>query len=682
MKKVYDKYEYYLNRELSALAFNQHVLYQARDKTLPLLERLKYLFICGLNLDEFFEIRVAGLKEKAAMNLHKPSIDGMTPKQTLKEISTITHAIYEELYYLYNETLLPKLAKECIQFLKPHNGSSKLKEFCKTYFMNEIMPVLSPIGLDSAHPFPRPANKSLNFIVSLEGKDAFGRETNLAIIHAPRSLPRVIKIPSNIAEVGDNFVSLSDLIKTHTQTLFPGLTINGCYEFRLTRNSDLFFDEEEVEDLAKALKSELRHRNFGDAVRLEIEKNCPIELVNFLKQENNLTEDDIFLCAGPVNINRYMAIITHTDRPDLKFAPFTPSIPESLRKKLDLFTQLKKGDILLHHPYQSFDMVINFIRQATEDPNVLAIKQTLYRTHANSRMVLALQEAARAGKEVTAIIELRARFDEESNLALAQQLQQAGVLVLYGIIGYKIHAKMTLVVRKEESGLKRYVHLGTGNYHEHTSKCYVDLGYLTADDQIGLDVQTLFHSLTGIGKLPSLNKLITAPFNLYTTLIKLINHEINNAKHGKKALIIFKVNGLTDQQIIQALYKASCAGVKIKLIIRTLCRVRPKIPTISENIEVISIIDRFLEHSRVYYFYNNGKETIYCSSADLMERNLYHRVEVCYPVEDKKLIKRIKDEVLDANLNTQQKRWILQKNGQYQLSGAFSAQEKLLKRYT
>ena len=515
MYKATNKCEYFLNRELSALAFNRHVLYQATNKNIPLLERLKFLFICSLNLDEFFEIRVAGLKEKIALSMEKKSIDGLTPKQTLQEIYAEAHIINKNLYKIFNDSLLPKLQDSGIHFCEINNKNAKMKKYCKDYFINEILPVLSPIGLDIAHPFPKPTNKSLNFIVSLEGKDAFGRDTELAIIHAPRSLPRVIKVPQEIIEQGDNFIFLADLIKNFTYKLFPGLNIKGCYQFRLTRNSDLFLDEEEIDDLAKALKRELRQRNYGDVVRLEIESNCPVQLSDFLKKEHHLHDNDIYFCDGPVNINRYMSIIDLIDRPDLKYQPFIPSMEAELLKVPNLFSFLQEHELLLHHPYQSFDTVINFIRQATDDPNVLAIKQTLYRTHSNSKMVIALIEASRAGKEVTAVIELKARFDEESNLLLAERLNQAGVLVLFGIIGYKIHAKMTLVVRKEEKHLKRYVHLGTGNYHESTAKNYVDIGYMTSDDEIGLDVQTLFHQLTGLGKIQTLNKLISAPFSLF-----------------------------------------------------------------------------------------------------------------------------------------------------------------------
>ena len=682
MHKSLNKSCNYLNRELSALAFNRHVLYQATDKTVPLLEQLRFLFICSLNLDDFFEIRVAGLKEKVAMALAKPSIDGLTPKQTLYEISSQAHKIYKELYQIFNEILLPKLAKEEIHFHRPNDSNPKLRRYCENYFVEQVLPVLSPIGLDIAHPFPKPSNKSLNFIVSLDGKDAFGREAKLAIIHAPRSLPRVIKVPTNIINHGDCFIFLTDLIKAYTKKLFPGLNIKGCYQFRLTRNSDLFLDEEEIDDLAKALKRELRQRNYGDVVRLEIESDCPMELIKFLQQEHALHTNDGYLCDGPVNINRYMSIIELTDRPELKYPPFTSSMPIELRKVPDMFSYLGQHEILVHHPYQSFDTVISFIHQATQDENVLAIKQTLYRTHINSKMVLALTDASRAGKEVTAVIELKARFDEESNLELAQTLHQAGVLVLFGIIGYKIHAKMTLVVRKESNGLKRYVHLGTGNYHEHTAKRYVDIGYITSDDQIGLDVQTLFHQLTGLGRTQKLTKLISAPFMLASTIIKWINREIKHAKNKKKALIIFKVNGLTDKEIIQALYRASQAGVQVKLIIRTLCRLRPGVPGISENIEVISVIDRFLEHSRVYYFLNDGKDKLYCASADLMERNLYHRVETCFPIESPELKNRIKTEVLDYMLDPLQKRWKLCSNGQYSHQGKQSSQEIMLEKYT
>lgn len=682
MQKKIKKHEYFLNRELSALNFNRHVLYQAMDKSIPLLERFRFLFLCSLNLDEFFEIRVAGLKEKVDMNLNKLSIDGLTPKQTLRQISIQSHDIYKQLYQIYNTVLLPKLEEKEIFFYQPNDKNKKLQKYCEDYFKNKVLPVLSPIGLDIAHPFPKPSNKSLNFIVSLEGKDAFGREARLAIINAPRSLPRIIKVPLEITNQEHSFILLTDLIKNYTDTLFPGLKISGCYQFRLTRNSNFFLDEEEIDDLAQALKHELRQRNYGNVVRLEIDCNCPKELVSFLQNEHKLHDKDVYLCDGPVNINRYMNMIDLTDRPDLKYPIFSGSMPVELRKSSDIFGYLKNKEILVHHPYQSFNTVIGFIKQATQDKSVLAIKQTLYRTHTNSKMVLALIEAARAGKEVTAVIELKARFDEADNLVLAKKLHQAGVLVLYGIIGYKIHAKMTLVVRQENNNLKRYIHLATGNYHEHTARKYVDIGYITSNDQLGLDVQTLFNQLTGLGKTQKLNRLITAPFTLFNHIIKWINREIEHAKAGRKALIIIKVNGLTDKEVIMSLYKASQAGVKIKLIIRTLCRLRAGIKGLSDNIEVISVVDRFLEHARVFYFLNNGEDEIYCASSDLMERNLYHRVEVCFPILSDELKQRVKMEALDLMLEKEQKRWQQNSVGEYHQKGRQSSQEILLKKHT
>lgn len=682
MKRSLSRSSYYINRELSALAFNQHVLHMAGDKSIPLLERLRFLFIASSNLDEFFEIRVAGIKEKIALHSEKLSLDGLTPKQTLQQVKEEAQLLVKTLYNTYNHELLPKLEEEQIHFLNPKHHSKKFRNYCEEYFLTEVLPVLSPIGLDLAHPFPRLINKSLNFIVSLEGEDAFGRQSDIAIIHAPRSLPRVMKVPKHIIHKGENFIFLTDLIKTYTSSIFPGMKIKGCYQFRLTRNSDLFLDEEEIDDLAKALKRELRSRNYGNVVRLEIEHKCPKPIIDLLTKEHKLHLDDVYFCDGPVNINRYMSIIDLSDRDDLKYPNFIASTPPSLQKQPDIFACLKQKDVMLYHPYQNFDNVINFIHQATRCPNVLAIKQTLYRIRSQSRMVRALIEAARAGKEVTAIIELRARFDEESNLALAQELQQAGVLVLYGVLGFKIHAKMTLVVRKENNTLNRYVHLGTGNYHEHTARLYTDIGLLTSDKKICLDVQTLFHRLTGIGKLQKLNKIISAPYNLSRTITALINHEIKIAKSGGEGHIIIKVNGLTDKKIIQNLYRASQAGVKVQLIVRSLCRLRPGIPNVSENIEVVSVIGRFLEHSRVYYFRNGGNEKLYCASADLMERNLYYRVEICFPIESPILIERIKEEALFNFLNPLQKRWILNAKGQYHLKGKTSLQENLLKKYT
>lgn len=656
--------DFYINRELSLLRFNRRVLEQATDENIPLLDRLRFLLICAANLDEFFEIRVADLKHKAAFGIGKASIDGLAPSDLLKKISGMTRELVAYQYQLLNKELIPALEKQKIRFIGQQQWNHAQAEWVKHYFMTEISPVVSPVGLDPAHPFPRLVNKSLNFIVSLKGKDAFGRTSHLAIVHAPRALPRAIRLPSSIVKDGDNFVFLSEIVQKHSNVLFPGMTVTGCYQFRLTRNSDLLLDEI-TDDLALALKSQLLSRRYGNAVRLEIADDCPKDIINFLLEKHNLNQDEVYLAQGPVNLSRFRKLIDAIQRPDLKFTSFDPVIPRRLQRNYNLFEVIRHGDILLHHPYQSFQPVLDFIRQAALDPNVLAIKQTLYRTGTNSQMVQALADAARAGKEVTAVIELRARFDEAYNLELANRLQEAGVLVVYGVLKFKTHAKMILVVRREEEKLRRYCHISTGNYHSKTAKQYTDYGLFTCDSVIGNDVHNLFQQLTGMSKTIKLKKLMHAPFTLYKGLIELIAHEIENAWQNKPARIILKLNAITEPQIIQALYEASRAGVQVDLIVRGVCCLRPGIPNVSENIRVYSIIGRFLEHERIYYFHNAGRYKLFCASADWMERNFFHRIEVCFPIQNKRLADRVKKYGLLIDLEDNCQRWELQTNGEY-----------------
>ena len=674
---------YYINREFTALAFNERVLQLAKDERVPLLERMRYLCICSSNLDEFFEIRVAGLREKIAIASRKLSIDGLSAEEVLSHLSKKTHLLIDELYTIFNTKLLPALQKENIYFYDAEEWTDDIHLWAKHYFKNEVLPIVSPIALDLAHPFPRLFNKSLNFIVSLSGTDAFDRNINYAVIHAPRSLPRIIHLPSELCDKGSHFVYLSSIIKTHIHRLFPGMEIDGVYAFRLTRNSDLFLRDEEVEDLAAAVQRELFSRHYGHVVRLEIEKNCPDTITDFLLQKYHLRHEDVYYCDGPVNLQRYLSAINKIKRPDLNYPAFTPQFPMFPKYKQNLFAILDEQDILLHHPFQSFEVVIDFVRQAAADPNVLAIKQTLYRTHFNSIMVQALVEAARSGKEVTAVIELRARFDEESNLKLANRLNEAGVLVLYGVVGFKTHAKMTLVVRRVHGKLKRYVHLGTGNYHEQTAKLYTDLGLLTAHPAITSDTQIIFQQLTGLGKTIKLKELSHSPFTLQKVLLQLIEQCGAAAANGEDAQIMIKVNGLTDLTMIQSLYIASQAGVKISLIVRGVCCLRPGIPGVSENIRVVSIVGRFLEHHRVYYFKHGNHEHYYCSSADLMERNLYTRIEVMFPILNEGCRKRIKQEIFKNYLKDNRDAWEMQSDGTYKpmRKGNHSAQEKLLTLY-
>ena len=678
--------EWYLNRELSLLQFQQRVLAQATDESLPLLERLKFLCISSSNLDEFFQIRVAGLMHRAALESGSGTIESLTPEQCLQQIREDTHQIVEEQYRVLNDVLIPQLEEENIYFLKRASWGDKQASWIKRYFTAEIQPVLSPLGLDHSHPFPRVFNKTLNFIVSLEGKDAFGRDSRLAIVQAPRSLPRVIKVPSDNPDE-NNFVFLSSIIHTHATELFPGMDVTGCYQFRVTRDSDLFVDEEEIDDLMRAIKGELSSRRLTDAVRLEVADNCTDEAAQFLLKKFRLSHDDLYQVNGPVNLNRLIEIPDLVDRPDLKYPPFTPGLPKRLKKEADMFEVIQHGDVLLHHPFESFVPVVDFLKQAATDPNVLAIKQTLYRTGANSPLVDALVEAARVGKEVTVVVELRARFDEAENIEQASRLQDAGAHVVYGVVGYKTHAKMLMVVRREGRYLKRYVHLGTGNYHVGTARAYTDYGFFTCDKEIGEDVHKVFLQLTGLGKATKLNKLLQAPFTLQKSLVELIDQETANAKAGKDARIIVKINSLVELKTIRALYRASQAGVKINLIVRGICRLKPGIKGISENIQVCSVIGRFLEHTRIYYFENAGEPRVYCSSADWMDRNFYRRVEVAFPVEDEALKNQLVKDGLMSYLTDNTQSWQLLADGSYKRiqpasnQKERSAQQSLLEKF-
>jgi len=678
--------ELFINRELSLLEFNRRVLAQAMDERTPLLERLRFLCISSTNLDEFFEIRVAGLKQKAELGLAQTDADGRTPVELLKDISSTTHELVNEQYSLLNDVLLPQLEQQGIRFIKRSSWTEEQEKWVQEFFHESLLPVLSPMVLDPSHPFPRILNKSLNFIVLLKGRDAFGRVGGFAIVQAPRALARIIQFPKDLKKGGPNdYVFLSSIIHAHVENLFPGMRVVGCHQFRVTRNSDLFVDEEEVDDLLRALEGELQSRRYGAVVRLETAHDTPETAVEFLLKQFKVRPDDLYQVDGPVNLNRLLSVCDIVDRPDLKFIPFTPSMPEVLAGKSGIFQVLKKKNVLIHHPFESFLPVIDFLKQAASDSNVLAIKQTLYRTGPDSAVVNALVDAARAGKEVTVVIELRARFDEAANIELANRLQEAGAHVVYGVVGYKTHAKMVLVVRKEGRKLKHYVHLGTGNYHHRTARIYTDYGFLTSDDSIGEDVSKVFLQLTSLGKVPKLEKLLQSPFSLHENLLKKISQEAKNASEGKQSKIIAKVNSLVELQIIQALYEASMAGVKIDLIIRGICCLRPGVPGISENIRVRSVVGRFLEHTRVYYFENDGDPEVYCASADWMDRNLFRRVEVAFPIEQKMLKKRVIEE-LNFYLRDNCQAWELQTDGTYMRCSPvdeeepFSAQQELLKK--
>ncbi len=659
----------FLNRELGILAFNRRVLSQAKNSRTPLLERLRFLCIVSSNLDEFFEIRVAGIKEQVKLNSVAVTTDGLTARAAYRLISDEAHALVEEQYTLFNEQILPKLAAEGIHFIRRSEWTDAQLEWIKGYFLREVMPVLTPIGLDPSHPFPRVLNKSLNFAVELEGKDAFGRSSGAAIVQAPRVLPRVIRLPKELCECEYGFVFFSSVLHAFVGELFAGMNVLGCYQFRVTRNSDLFVDEEEVKNLRAKIQGELPQRHFGDGVRLEVADNCSEVMAEFLLSQFNLSGIDLYRVAGPVNLVRLMQVPDWVLRDDLKFQPIQPGTPKSLQKCHHVFDAIRAGDILLHHPYQSFTPVIELLDQAATDAQVVAIKMTVYRTGTDSVLMQSLLRAAQNGKEVTVVVELMARFDEEANIGWATKLEEVGAHVVYGVVGYKTHAKMLMVVRREESKsgslLRRYVHLGTGNYHPKTARLYTDFGLLTCNEDIGADVNEVFKQLTGLGRAQSLKYLWQAPFALQQNILAAIHDETASARAGKRSRIIAKMNSLLEPAVISALYEASQAGVKIDLIVRGVCALRPGIKGLSENIHVRSIIGRLLEHHRVFYFYASGEEKVYLSSADWMERNFFRRIELAFPVLDKKLKRRVITEGLQIYLTDNLQSWDMDAKGSY-----------------
>jgi polyphosphate kinase len=674
--------EHYLNRELGLLAFNRRVLAQAADPAVPLLERLRFLCIVSSNLDEFFEIRVAGLREQIRLGAVATGTDGRTPQEVFRLVSTEAHSLVAEQYALLNDKILPELARDGIVFLRRSRWSEAQQAWIRDYFFREVMPVLTPIGLDPSHPFPRVLNKSLNFAVELEGKDAFGRSSRAAIVQAPRVLPRVIRLPRHLSDVPYGFVFLSSVLHAHVGELFAGMHVLGCYQFRVTRNSDLFVDEEEVKNLRIALQGELPQRHFGDAVRLEVADNCSEAMAEFLLQQFALGRDDLYRVPGIVNLVRLMQTPDTVDRPDLKYPPFQPGLPKVLHKRYDVFASIRKQDVLVHHPYQSFSPVVAFLQQAVDDPQVVAIKMTVYRTGTDSILMEQLVRAALKGKEVTAVVELMARFDEEANLNWATRLEEVGAHVVYGVVGYKTHAKMILVVRREDAGLRRYAHLGTGNYHPRTARLYTDFGLLTCHEEICADVNEVFKQLTGLGRAGELHHLWQAPFTLHANTLAAIRAEADNARAGRGGRIIAKMNALLEPEVIEALYDASRAGVEIDLIVRGVCALRPGIPGVSDNIRVRSIVGRFLEHSRVFYFLAGGAEKVYLSSADWMERNFFRRIELSFPILDDKLKRRVIKEGLKPYLADNSQAWEMDADGGYRRNGArkarYCAQEALL----
>jgi polyphosphate kinase len=678
--------ELYFSNELAALEFNFRVLAMARDPVVPILERVRYLSIVANNLDEFFEVRVAMLKHHHAYGSAAPGPDGMSSGEVLTRIRKRVLDLVTEQFATWQEHLRPQLAETGVHVLTRKHWTPKQRRWLHGYFEHEVLPVLSPLGLDPSHPFPRILNKTLNIAVVLKGRDAFGHEGHMALVRAPRSLPRIIRIPAEVSGDGDHFVFLAELLQAFTDLMFPGFKVVGSYQFRVTRNSELIVEEAGVENLAHALSEELIGRGYARPVRLEVANDCPQAITAMLTHNFQLEDADVYRCDGPVNIIRAQLLYDLLDRAELKFPRFNPQLPVALdgaRNKFDLISQ---RDVLLHHPYQSFAAVIDLLRQATADPQVLAIKQTLYRAGEDTPLVGLLVEAARSGKDVTVVIELRARFDEAANIQLAVRLQEAGVQVVYGVVGYKTHAKMMLIVRREGDGLRRYVHLSTGNYHQINSRTYTDIGLMTANAEIGEDVHKIFQQLSGLGPMIKLNCLLHSPFTLYTSVVAKIERETAHAAAGHPARIVAKLNALNESHVIEALYRASQAGVEIDLIIRGACTLRPGLPGISERIRVRSIIGRFLEHSRVYWFANNSEPELYCASADWMARNLMRRIEVAFPILDAELAARVFEETLANSLADNTQAWLLDSDGIYRRAepgenAPYSAQQSLLERY-
>lgn len=651
----------YFNRELSQLDFNFRVLAQALEPQVPLLERLRFLCISCTNLDEFFEIRAGTLRHAQDLGL-VPGPDGLAPTVALSRIHDRAADLVARQYRCWNDVLRPALDEAGVRVLGRHAWNSEQTEWLRAYFRDEIMPVLSPLGLDPSHPFPKILNKSLNIVVVLKGRDAFGRAGHLAIVRAPRSLPRIIQLPEEVSGGANDFVFLSAVLSTFVDEMFPGMQVLGAYQFRVTRNSELLVDEEEVENLALALRDELIGRGYMRAVRLEIAEDCPKEIVHSLLENFDLPENAVYRINGPVNLNRAIQVYDLVQRPELKFPPFQS---RQLPGSESMFATVGHGDVLLHHPFDSFTPVLELLKQAAEDPHVLAIKQTLYRSGKDSPIVEQLVQAARNGKDVTVVVELRARFDEEANLGFADRLQEAGVQVVYGVVGYKTHAKMLLIVRREGRKLRRYVHMGTGNYHSGTARAYTDIGLITADPEIGNDVHLIFQQLSGHAPSLKLKRLLQAPFTLHSGLLMRIDREARLARAGRPGRVIAKMNALNEPQVIRALYQASQAGVKIDLIVRGACTLRPGVPGVSDNIRVRSIVGRFLEHHRVYWFGNDGAQDLFCSSADWLERNLLRRVETGFPILDTAAAARVYEEVLANYLLDNLNAWQLQTDGTY-----------------
>jgi polyphosphate kinase len=670
-----------LNRESSILAFNRRVLAQARRDDVPLLERLRYICIVSSNMDEFFEVRFADYIEAA----RQPGAG--VSNRDLEAVAADAHRLIDDQYRCFNDEVMPALQREGIQILNHSDRNDAQRRWVDNFFQRQVRPLLVPVGLDPSHPFPQVANKSLNFIVRLGGQDAFGRENTIAIVKVPRVLPRVIRLPDDIAGGGQAFVLLTSVIRAHLAELFPGREVEAFSQFRLTRDSDLAIDEEDVVNLRQALRSGLTTRHFGQAIRLEVVNTCPPELSAFLLAQFALPEAALYQVNGPVNLVRLNALIDAADAPHLRFAPHEASWPRRLARDESIFKHLSDvGDVLMHHPYQSFEPVVQFLREAVEDPDVLAIKQTIYRTGSESPLMDLLIEAARRGKEVMAVVELKARFDEEANINWAERLEAVGAQVVYGIVGLKTHAKLLLVTRREGNRLRRYTHLSTGNYNPKTARLYTDVGYLTADPELTSDADAVFQQLASLGKTRPLKQLLQAPFTLHKQMLRLVEQVAQAAREGKPARIVAKINALTDVPLIDSLIAAGQAGASIDLIVRGACMLPPGIPGLTDRIRVRSVVGRLLEHSRVLYFRwgaGDDDEALYLSSADWMSRNMFRRIEVAWPVRDAKLRQRVIDECLVPYLHDRQDAWELRADGEYERVGLEgpSAQRALMDRY-
>ena len=680
---LYTKPEYYRNRELSWLSFNERVLSEARDKSIPLFERLKFLSITSSNLDEFHMIRVASLKDMVHAEYTKPDIAGMTPKEQLKAISEKTHEMVQVQYSTYNRSLLPALAHIGLNIISTHEAlTPEQAAYVDEYFEENIYPVLTPMAMDSSRPFPLIRNKTLNIGALIQKKDSGlsaktekkegkkednkkGKaELEFATVQVPSVLPRFITLPAKEGE-GCNVILLEEIIERNIGKLFLSYDVVCAHPYRVMRNADLSIDEDDAADLLKEIQKQLKKRQWGEVIRLEVEEKIDKRLLKILKHEFDIGDEDIFFIPGPVDLTFLMKMYGLEGFEKYKTPKYTPAAVSALQNEDDIFTNIRKGDILLHHPYQSFDPVVQFVKQAAKDPDVLAIKQTLYRVSGNSPIIAALAQAAENGKQVSVLVELKARFDEENNIVWAKMLEKAGCHVIYGLLGLKTHSKITLVVRREETGIRRYVHLGTGNYNDSTAKLYTDCGLLTCDARIGEDATAVFNMLSGYSEPESWNKLVVAPLWMRDRFLHLIAMEEANARKGQKAHIVAKMNSLCDRGIIAALYRAAAAGVKIDLIIRGICCLKVGIPGISENITVRSIVGNFLEHARIFYFYSNGSEEVYMGSADWMPRNLDKRVEIVFPVEDEKIKKEVMH-ILEIQMEDNVKAHILQPDGSYE----------------